>query len=102
MGAERRLTRPARSRWTSFAADPAEPRPRTLHEDGNAAHRVRVEHNRDTILVHLSGEDGHGWTVLAVDRATRRWAVGEARRQREAAGTAFERLYGEPSREHST
>jgi hypothetical protein len=37
-----------------------------LHEEGNAAHRVRVEHNRDTILVHLSGEDGLGWTALAV------------------------------------
>jgi hypothetical protein len=52
-----------------------------------------VEHNRGTILVHLSGEDGGGWTVLAVDRDTRRWAVGEARTQLEAASQAFERLY---------
>jgi hypothetical protein len=66
---------------------------RGLHEEGNSAHRVRVEHNRDTILIHLSSEEGHGWTVLAVDRATRRWAVGEARRQRDAAAEAFERLY---------
>jgi hypothetical protein len=64
-----------------------------LHEDGNHAHRVRVEHNKDTILIHLSGEDGQGWTVLAVDRATRRWAVGESRRQLDAAEAAFERLY---------
>jgi hypothetical protein len=87
--------RPPRSRWTSFVADPSEPRPRTLHEEGNAAHRARVEHNRDTILVHLSGEDGRGWTVLAVHRATRQWAVGEGRRKIDAAEEAFERLYGD-------
>ena len=85
--------RPARSRWTSFVADPSVPKPRTLHEDGNPAHRARVEHNRDTILVHLSGEDGDGWTVLAVDRTTRRWAVGAGRRQLDAAHEAFEGLY---------
>ena len=43
--------------------------------------------------MHLSDEDGHGWIVLAVDRATRRWAVGVARRQLDAAQDAFERLY---------
>jgi hypothetical protein len=85
--------RPPGSRWTSFVADPTEPRTRTLHEDGNPAHRVRVEHNKATILIHLSGEEGQGWTVLAVDRATRRWAVGESRRQLDAAEDAFERLY---------
>jgi hypothetical protein len=73
--------RRARSRWTSFAADRSEPKPRTLREQGNPDHRLRVEHNRDTILIELSGEDGHGWTVLAVDRATRRWTVGQSRRQ---------------------
>jgi len=52
-----------------------------------------VEHNRDTLLVHLSDEDGRGWTVLAVDRATRRWTVAQARRQLEAARDAFEGLY---------
>jgi hypothetical protein len=88
------LQRPPRSRWTSFIADPTDPRPRTLHEDGNPAHRVRVEHNRETVLIHLSGEDGRGWTVLAVDRATRRWAVGEGARQLDAAREAFETLYG--------
>ncbi len=41
---------PPRSRWTSFVGDPSEPRPRTLREEGNPAHRARVEHNRDTIL----------------------------------------------------
>jgi hypothetical protein len=66
---------------------------RLLHEDGNRAHRVRVEHNRDTILVHLSGEEGPGWTVLAVDRATRRWAVGQGERQLDAARSAFDALY---------
>lgn len=74
-------------------AEPGE-RSRTLHEDSNPAHRARVEHNKHTILVHLSGEDGSGWTVLAVDRATRRWAVGQGQRQLDAAEEAFGRLYG--------
>jgi hypothetical protein len=87
------LERPPRSRWTSFVADASAPRPRTLHEDGNRAHRARVEHNKDTILIHLSGEDGEGWTVFAVDRATRRWAVGESQRRLDAAEDAFRRLY---------
>ena len=87
------LRRPPRSRWTSFVADPDDPRPRTLHDAGNPTHRARVEHNRDTILVHLSDERGTGWTVLAVDRATRRWAVAQARRQLDAAEEAFGRLY---------
>ncbi len=89
------LARPPRSRWTSFVADPTDPRPRTLHEQANPAHRARVEHNRNTILVHLSGEDGHGWTVLAVDRASRRWAVARANRQLDAAEQAFAALYSE-------
>jgi len=73
-------------------------RVRELHEDGNPRHRVRVEHNRDTLLVHLSGEDGESWTVLAVDRATRRWAVGESRRQVDAATLACDRLYAQPAK----
>jgi hypothetical protein len=89
------LPRPPRSHWTSFVADPAEVKPRLLHEEGNPDHRARVEHNKDTLLVHLSGEDGTGWIVMAVDRSTRRWAVGEARRQLDAAQDAFERLYGD-------
>ncbi len=91
----RHPSRPAASRWTSFVADPpqAKASARILHEQGNPTHRLRVEHNRDTILVHLSGEDGQAWTVLAVDRATRRWAVGESRRKLDAAEEAFERLY---------
>jgi hypothetical protein len=57
------LKRPPRSRWTSFVADPREERPRVLFEQDNGDHRLRVEHNRDTLLVHLSDEDGSGWTV---------------------------------------
>ena len=85
-----------RSRWTSFVADSGPPgeRVRGLHEEGNPRHRLRVEHDDETLLVHLSGEDGHGWLVLAVDRSTRRWAVGEGRRQLEAAEHAFQALYG--------
>lgn len=85
--------RPPRSRWTSFMADPQDPRPRTLSEVSNPRHRLRVEHNRNTLLIHLSGEDGNGWTVVAVDRATRRWAVAQADRQLKAAEAAFEHLY---------
>jgi hypothetical protein len=86
---------PSRSRWTSFVADPGTEVPRGLAEVGNPAHRLRVEHNRDTLLVHLSDEDGKGWTVLAVDRATRRWEVAQGRRQLEAAEEAYSRLYGD-------
>jgi hypothetical protein len=65
------------SRWTSFVADPD--RRRILHEDGNEPHRLRVEHDRARLYVELSGEDGAGpWTVLAVDRASRRYAVAQA------------------------
>lgn len=85
--------RPPRSRWTSFVADPADEKPRILFEQGNPAHRLRVEHNRDTLLVHLSDEGGEGWTVLAVDRTTRRWVVAQARRQLDAAEEAYARLY---------
>jgi hypothetical protein len=77
------------ARWTSFVAEP----PRGLHEDGNPAHRLRVEHDDTTLLIHLSDEDGDGWTVFAVDRPTRRWAVAQARRQIDAATTAYEQLY---------
>jgi hypothetical protein len=65
---------------------------------GNPVHRLRVEHDADTLLVHLSDEDGGGWTVIAVDRATRRWAVAQARRQLDAATDAYERLYRDAPR----
>ena len=74
-------------------ADRGEERPRVLYEEGNPAHRVRVEHNRDTLLVHLSDEDGQGWTVMAVDRDSRRFAVAQARRRLDAAEAAFAQLY---------
>lgn len=66
---------------------------RMLQEDGNPAHRLRVEHDRDTLLVKLSDEDGDGWTVLAVDRATRRWVVAQSRRQVDATEEAYTRLH---------
>ncbi len=71
---------PRRSRWTSFVADRAEERPRTLHEEGNPAHRLRVEHDDQTLLIHLSDEDGPGWTCVAIDRPSRRSAVAIAAR----------------------
>jgi hypothetical protein len=81
------------ARWTSFVADPDADPPRILHEDGNPAHRLRVEHDARTLLVHLSGEHGDGWTTFAVDRASRRCAVAMGRRQIDAAREAYERLY---------
>lgn len=86
---------PPRSRWTSFIADSEDHRPRILFEKGNHAHRLRVEHNKHTLLVHLSDEDGDGWTVIAIDRATRRWAAAQARRQLDAAEEAYSQLYGD-------
>jgi hypothetical protein len=83
-------------RWTSFVSDPttgAKP-VRRLHEQANPAHRLRVEHDAHTLLIHLSGEDGEGWTTIAIDRATRRWAVAQDRRQATTAQQAYKRLYG--------
>ena len=80
-------------RWTSFVDDPDEPRPRILFEEVNPAHRLRVEHDANTLLIHLSNEVGGGWTVFAVDRASRRWAVAQAGTQRDAATEAYTRLY---------
>jgi catechol 2,3-dioxygenase-like lactoylglutathione lyase family enzyme len=89
------MNRPT-SRWTSFVADRTAPRPRILHEEVNPKHRLRVEHNRETLLVHLSEEDGKGWLVLAVDRATRRWAVAQGLRRADTAAEAFDRVYPSP------
>jgi hypothetical protein len=66
---------------------------RGLQEEGHPDHRVRVEYNRHTLLVHISDEDGHGWTVVAIDRATRDWAVAQRPQQRLAAEAAFNALY---------
>jgi hypothetical protein len=46
-----------------------------LREIGNPDHRLRAEHDQQTLLIHLSNEDGHGWTVFAVDRRSRELAV---------------------------
>jgi hypothetical protein len=59
-------------RWTSFVADVA-----TAH----------------TLLIHLSDEDGDGWTTFAVDRESRRCTVAQGRRQPDTAREAYERLY---------
>ena len=95
-GRSRRIPRPSRRsrRWTSFVGAPARGRlVRGLEEDGNPDHRVRVEHNQDTLLVHISGESGPGWTTVAIDRATREWAVAQRLTQREAAEAAYGSLY---------
>ncbi len=88
---------PGRSRWSSFVADaPGGARPvRGLHEPGNGRHRLRVEFDRETLLVHLSDEDAGGWTCLAVDRASRATAVAWRRTQHGAATAACRVLRGE-------
>jgi hypothetical protein len=92
-----RLPRPraGRGRWTSFVADGAPDAPvvRGLHEQTNPDHRLRVEHDAHTLLVHLSDEDGRAWTTIAVDRSTRRWAVAQGRRQADSARQAYDGLY---------
>jgi hypothetical protein len=86
---------PARGRrWTSFVAAPAKGRAiRGLREEGNPSHRVRVEHDRHTLLVHLSNEDGRGWTTLAIDRKSREWSIAQRKSQKEAASAAYKLLY---------
>jgi hypothetical protein len=81
-------------RWTSFIGAVVAGRAvRGLHEEGNPEHRVRVEHNKDTLLVHISDEDGQGWTTVAIDRASRQWAIAQRTRQLDAAVAAYELLY---------
>ena len=81
-------------RWTSFVGSVARGRAvRGLEEEGNPCHRVRVEHNEDTLLVHISGEDGKGWTTVAIDRPTREWSIAQRQTQSEAATAAYSNLY---------
>lgn len=79
----------------AIAASPASGKSRGLCEEGNDQHRVRVEHDKHTLLVHVSDEDGGGWTTMAIDRATRAWAVAQRDRQADAAASAYDVLYGE-------
>src|SRR5712691_10919911 len=46
-------------RWTSFVADDSFPGrvARGLYEEANPSHRLRVEHDSYTLLIHLSDED---------------------------------------------
>lgn len=83
------------SRWTSFVADYASPgrKVRGLHEEVNPRHRLRVEHDQRTLLIHLSEEDGDGSMTIAVDRATRRFAVAQGPRQSDTASRAHGELY---------
>jgi len=83
-----------RPRWTSFVATPQKGRAiRGLQEEGNSQHRVKVTHNGDTLLVHVSDEDGRGWTTIAIDRSTREWAIAQRGRQMDAAEAAYKFLY---------
>lgn len=86
-------SRPRRSRWTSFVADESAAPARMLHESGHPEHRLRVEHDAHTLLIQLSDEDAGGWTVIAVERATRRTAVARGRTQAATAQRAYRELY---------
>lgn len=77
-------------RWTSFVAE--SPETRGLHEQGNPLHRLRVEHDGRTLFIHLSDEDGKGWTTVAVDRESRRFAVAQGRRQSDTARLSYTEL----------
>jgi len=77
------------------AAESTDGKPvRNLHEQANPRHRLRVEHDAHTLLIHLSDEDGAGWTTVALDRGTRQWAVAQDDRQSDSARGAYESLYG--------
>ncbi len=73
-------------RWLGFVADGDGAK--ALHELNNPDPRIRVEHDRDRLFINLSDEDGTGWTVIAIDRSTREYGVGQHRTQRTAAGLA--------------
>lgn len=66
---------------------------RGLHEQANPRHRLRVEHDGHTLLIHLSDEDGTGWTTFAVDRPTRQWRAARGYRQADSGRDAYESLY---------
>jgi len=88
------VPKPPRSRWTSFVGTRVRGRTvRGLEEEGNPKHRVRVEHNKHTLLIHISDEGARGWTTLAIDRSTREWAIAQRGRQLDAAVTAYDLLY---------
>jgi len=92
-----KLPRPkgGRRRWTSFVAGDASTseRIRGLHDEQNPRHRLRVEHDANTLLIHLSDEEGVRWTTFAVDRATRQWSVAQADRQSDSGAGAYDGLY---------
>jgi hypothetical protein len=95
-GCSQRVPKPiSRSRrWTSFVGIPARGRAiRGLQEEGHPEHRVRVEHNDHTLLVHISDECGQAWTTVAIDRITREWAIAQRKRQLQAAEAAYSNLY---------
>lgn len=82
------------SRWTSFVGTPTRGRVvRGLQEEGKPEHRARVEYDKSTLLVHVSDENGQGWTTIAIDRATREWSVAQRSTQASAAKAAYEQLY---------
>lgn len=66
---------------------------RGLHDEANLSHRLRVEHDDHTLLIHHSDEHGGGWTTNAVDRATRQWTVAQGSRQTDTTRDAYNDSY---------
>jgi hypothetical protein len=64
-----------------------------LCDESDPRHRVRVEHDNHTLLVHVSDERGGGWTTLALDRATGEWSIAQRDSQLGAATAAHTALY---------
>ncbi|MTD15404.1 hypothetical protein GIS00_15810 [Nakamurella sp. YIM 132087] len=96
-GHSTRIDRPdaPRGRWNSFVGTAAGPNGvvRGLVDPGNDRHRVRVEFDGHTVLLHLSDETGTGWTTIAVDRAGREWGIAQRDVQLDAAVAACRELY---------
>jgi len=72
---------------------------RQLHEEANPRHRLRVEHDAETLLIHLSDEDGTSWTTIAVSRRSRELAIARGPRQSDAARLAYEELHRREKKE---
>jgi hypothetical protein len=95
-GRSKKAPKPTRKspRWTSFVGVAGRGRAiRQLQDEKNPKHRAKVEHNQDTLLIHVSNEDGGGWTTIAIDRATREWSVAQRKTQMAAAVAAHSNLY---------
>ena len=81
-------------RWTSFVGSiPVVASCEVWKKRGIPCTAFAWSTTSDTLLIHISGEDGQGWTTLAIDRPTREWSIAQRRRQSDAAKAAYGNLY---------